>query len=139
MITVFLGGTCAESKWRDILITKIDNTKVDAFNPIVDNWNEQAQANEIWHRENDDICLYVLTPEMEGYYSIAEVVDDSNKRPNKTAFCVLEIDNNNSFNKKELKSLLMIQKMVVSNGAKVFLNLDEIAHFLNSYEKEISY
>lgn len=139
MTTVFLGGTCAESKWRERLILQLDIEKVDAFNPVVDDWNEQAQVNEIWHRENDDICLYVLTPLMEGYYSIAEVVDDSNKRPNKTVFCVLESDNDKSFNKRELKSLLMTQKMVIGNGAKVFASLDEVANYINNYTKEKNY
>ena len=89
MVTVFLGGTCNNSTWRDELLTMLDNNKVIAFNPVVDDWNEEAQANEDWHKANDDFCLYVLTPEMTGIYSIFEIADDSNKRPDKTIFCVL--------------------------------------------------
>ena len=36
---------------------------------------------EIKQRAECDFCLYVITPKMTGVYSIAEVVDDSNKRP----------------------------------------------------------
>ncbi len=135
MIRVFFGGTCGNSTWREELILKLDLNKVFPFNPIVSDWNESAQQNEIIHRENDDLCLYVITPEMEGYYSIAEVVDDSNKRPNKTIFCVLEEANGKRFNKKEIKSFMMIKKMIISNGAMVCSNLDEIADYLNNYEK----
>ena len=72
MISVFLGGTCNQSTWRDELLTMLDQDKVKAFNPVVDDWNEEAQINEDWHKANDDFCLYVLTPEMTGIYSIFE-------------------------------------------------------------------
>lgn len=94
MSKVFLGGTCNDSTWRDDLIPKL---KIDYFNPIVDDWNKEAQQEEIKERKNSDYVLYVITPKMSGVYSIAEVVDDSNKRPEKTLFCVLNIDDENEF------------------------------------------
>jgi len=95
---VFLGGTAANSTWRDELIPSL---KIDYFNPIVDDWNEEAQKAEIKKRENCDFCLYVITPEMEGVYSIAEVIDDSNKRPERTIFCYLpETKNKKKFRGK---------------------------------------
>ena len=73
---------------------------------------------------------------MEGVYSIAEVVDDSNKRPEKTVFCVLEeILRSNlqvKFTKAQRKSLEAVEKMVKSNGANVFGSLQETADFLNN-------
>ena len=91
---VFLGGTCNESTWRDELIPLL---KVDYFNPVVDDWNEEAQKREIYERENDDIIAYCITPKMTGVYSIAEVVDDSNKRPEKVVLCVLIKDGEYEF------------------------------------------
>lgn len=133
MVTVFLGGTCNGSTWREELLVKLDPQKVHAFNPIVKEWNEQAQRNEIAHRENDDICLYVITPEMTGFYSIAEVVDDSNKRPAKTVFCVLPSANGKNFDQHQMKSLVQTGKMVAKNGGKVLNDLDEVAKYLNEY------
>jgi len=138
MTTVFLGGTCNNSTWRNELMANLDKSKVEAFNPVVDDWNEEAQQNEIWHRNNDDLCLYVLTPEMTGFYSIAEVVDDSNKRPEKTLFCVLPIANGKEFDKSQMKGFLMMQKMVAENGATVLQDLGEVANHLNSYQKSVS-
>ena len=86
---VFLGGTCNESKWRDKLIPMLN---IAYFNPVVDDWNEECYQRELKEREVCDYCLYVITPLMSGTYSIAEVVDDSNKRPDKTIFCVLRKD-----------------------------------------------
>lgn len=125
---IFLGGTCAESTWREELIPLLD---IECFDPVVDDWNEEAQKNEIFEREHDDYVLYTITPRMEGVYSIAEVVDDSNKRPEKTLFCLLEKDKELEFNEKQLKSLNQVAKMVESNGGHIFFNLKDVANYVN--------
>lgn len=68
---------------------------------------------------------------MLGSYSIAEVVDDSNKRPTKTIFCILPICDGKEYHDRELKSLRMVEKMVASNGARVCHSLDDVADTLN--------
>lgn len=129
MKKVFLGGTCNGSKWRDILIPKL---KIDYFNPVVENWDEEAQKREIEERQNCDYCLYVITPKMTGVYSIAEVVEDSIKRPEKTLFFYLEVDQKKEFDQHQLKSLKQVAQMVKNNGAKVFENSKELINFLNN-------
>jgi hypothetical protein len=132
---VFLGGTCAESLWRDKLIKKLN---INYFNPVVDDWDSDAQKEEIKQRKNCDFCLYVITPRMKGVYSIAEVVDDSNKRPEKTIFCYLiedgedEDGNKYNFTKEQLKSLKQVGEMIKDNGANYFENLNDVAKFLNN-------
>ena len=128
MKKVFLGGTCNGSLWRETLIPLL---KIDYFNPVVADWTPECQQREIEERINSDYCLYVITPKMTGVYSIAEVVDDSNKRPQKTLFCVLESDGEAQFTKAQYKSLIQTGKMVIENGGKVFLTLNSIADYLN--------
>ena len=127
---VFLGGTCNESIWRELLIPML---KIDYFNPVVDDWTPECQAEEIRQRELCDFCPYTITPRMTGVYSIAEVVDDSNKRPEKTVFCVLETDptGGEQFTKGQVKSLEAVGKMVERNGGKWFRSLQEVADYLN--------
>ena len=127
---VFLGGTCNESKWRDELIPML---KIDYFNPVVDDWTEECYQEELRQREICDYCFYVITPRMTGVYSIAEVVDDSNKRPNKTILCVLRKDTDSElfFNKTQMKSLDKVGQMVKMNGGKYFKSLEEVAAYLN--------
>jgi hypothetical protein len=133
-IEVFLGGTKVDNNdWRDELISKL---KIKFFNPIVKDWNEKAQELEIKKRNSCDFVLYVITPQMTGVYSIAEVVDDSNKRPEKTLFCVLEKYNKEKFEKSQIKSLDIVKSMVKDNGGKVFNDLDEISTFLNNFKKK---
>ncbi len=122
---VFLGGTCGKSTWRNELIPLLE---IDYFNPVVEDWTPDCQKEEIRQREEVcDFVLYTITKDMEGVYSIAEVVQDSNVRPEKTLFCIIP----DRFTEKQMKSLLMVDSMVQKNGAKTFLDLKSVAKYLN--------
>ncbi len=125
---VFLGGTCNNSSWRNELI---DQLSIDYFNPVVENWTPECMEEERRQREDCDYCLYVITPEMIGVYSIAEAVDDSNKRPNKTIFCVLKSYGGSSFGSAQLKSLNEVGKLIERNGGYYFTELVQVAMALN--------
>ena len=121
---VFLGGT-KNSTWRDDLIPMLEAQGIEYFNPIVDDWDEAAQQRELQERESCDICLYCITPKMTGVYSIAELIDDSNKRPEKTVLVVLEEDpsmpipwRRPAFDSGQKRSLEQVGCMVVGNGGK---------------------
>jgi len=130
----FLGGTCNNSTWRDELIKLLE---IDYFNPVVDDWTEDDYKDELKQRKSCDFCLYVITPKMKGQYSIAESVDDSNKRPEKTIFVFLEEDEKEKFDKEQIKSLDKVGIMIKDNGGKYFKTLDEVAIYLNFKNKEI--
>ena len=124
--TTFLGGTCSTSTWREELLAKLDS-KVKTFNPVVPDWTPECKAIEKQARAESRYVLFVLSKEMVGVFSVAEVVDCSNKYPKRTLFCFLPED----FEGHMLKSLKATAEMVQANGAKVFNGLDEIAEFLN--------
>lgn len=124
MKKVFLGGTCSGRKWRDELIPLLH---YDYYNPIVKNWSEEDRKREVWERRTADMVLYTITSDIKGVYSIAEVVDDSNKRPMKTVLCILY----DGMEKKMAHSLRAVAKLVEENGGKVFDNLKDTADFLN--------
>lgn len=131
--TVFLGGTCNDSKWRDELIPMLH---IKYFNPVVDDWNEEAQKREINERLYDDFLLYTITPKMMGVYSIAEVVEDSIKHSDRTILCLLPEDDEVKFTYPQWKSLVQVAKMVYENGAVVFSSLENTAKYLNSNYSE---
>lgn len=128
MKKVFLGGTCNNSTWREDLIPLLN---INYFNPVVENWTEECMAEERKQRKECDYCLYTITPLMKGTYSIAEVVDDSNKRPEKTVFCLLCVGDEKAFDEAEIKSLDQVGKMVERNGGKYFTDLKDAANYLN--------
>ena len=129
MKKVFLGGTVNNSSWRDEIIPLL---KIDYFNPVVEEWTDEAYVKELEERKNCDFCLYVFTPKFTGYYSIAEVIDDSNKRPEKTIFCILNPDGDNIFSKFQIKSINAVGKMVKKNGAIWLQSINEVVEHLNS-------
>lgn len=125
---VFLGGTCNESDWRNRFILMLE---IDYFNPVVSDWTPDCMKEELRQRQICDACIYVVTPKMTGVYSIAEVVDDSNKRPNKTVFVRLRTDGNERFDEGQWKSLSAVVQMVEQNGVAVFSDLKSAAIHLN--------
>lgn len=121
---VFLGGTCSGYRWRNDLIPLL---KCDYYNPMTKGWGESQRQKEVHERETADFVLYTITNHIRGVYSIAEVVDDSNKRPEKTLFC-------NLYNKEDgmSHSMAAVEKLLINNGIHVFHSLEEVAEFLNS-------
>lgn len=126
---VFLGGTCNNSTWRDRLIPDL---KIPYFNPVVEDWTEECQTEELRQRRVCSKLLYVITPLMVGVYSIAEVVDDANNFPKRTVFCVLDSDNGEEFSKAQRKSLKAVEDLVRRRGGIVCKDLDEVSQVLNA-------
>lgn len=128
MYKVFLGGTCNESEWRHKIIPMLE---IDYFNPVVPDWTPACMEAEKRQRVKCDFCLYTITPKMTGVYSIAEVVDDSNKRPEKTILVLLRKDVSDYFSNSQWKSLKAIASMVRSNGGHIFDTLEKAALYMN--------
>jgi hypothetical protein len=130
MKKVFLGGTCNESTWRNHMTIYLDEEGIEYFNPVVEDWTEDCMQREIEERQLCDFCLYTITPKMTGVYSIAEVVDDSNKKPDRTIFVLLRDDEDKRFSEGQWRSLDSVARMVKANGGKVFENLKSAAVYI---------
>lgn len=132
---VFLGGTVTGCNplygWRGKLIPLL---KINYFNPVVRGWNKQAIEEE--YRQKNEVCayqLYVITPEIRGYLSIAEIGTASALYKEKAIFCVIDdtFENDKKFTKLQLRSLDNVGELVVRNGGKYFKNLQDVADYLN--------
>lgn len=128
---VFLGGTCGESKWRNILIPSL---RIPYFNPQlgVGEWNDEAAAEELKQRVDCSTCLYVLTPDSDSIYSVAEVVEDSILRPNKTVFCFTDVTSESVFENQQIMALDNVAEMVRRNGG-ITVSWYGLSSLLNSY------
>lgn len=130
MHKVFLGGTCNESTWREKLISLL---KIDYFNPVVDDWAPDCQAEECRQKEICDLQLYVITPKMTGVFSVAELIDSSNKNPAGTVFMILPEDDGMTFDEGQHRSLKAVSNMARANGAAgSFESIEALADYLNS-------
>ncbi len=124
MKRIFLGGTCNGSQWREWLKPKLT---IDFFDPVVSDWNAEAQEREIRERETCDFCLYVLTPKMIGFFGAVEATLDSVLRPEKVIFCVLDEDDGCRWNEHDQKSLEKMKALLGKQGVRICRDLDEIA------------
>lgn len=112
--TVFLGGTCNNSEWRDELIPFLKEYGVKYFNPVVEDWTLACQEHENKVKgDPNTINLFVITSDMIGVYSIAEAVDSAHRKPDKTILKIFP----EGFNKAQLKSLQAVGALVVDIGA----------------------
>lgn len=132
---VFLGGTCSGWKWRDKLQPLL---KCNFYNPIVKNWSEADRLREVHERETADYVLYGITNGIKGVYSIAEIVDDSNKRPEKTLFLNLYKEDERVHTKQMSHSLKAVENLLKENGVKCFDSIEAVAEFLNREQVRIS-
>ena len=127
MSKIFLGGTCNNSTWRD----QIENfVQVEMFNPVVEDWNEECQAIEMDEKEHKcDVHLYVITSQMTGVFSIAEVIDSVHNKSKKTLLHILP----EGFDEGQLKSLQAVVDLVKLRGGIAYIDeeLSRTARVLN--------
>ena len=115
---VFLGGTCAETTWRDKIIDKLSEN-IEYFNPVVKNWTQADQKKEIDEKENKcNIHFYCITSEMKGVFSIAEVVDSVHNKNIRTILHIIP----DGFDKGQLKSLEATVDLVNSRGGIAYVD-----------------
>lgn len=136
-MTVFLGGTCAGSTWRDELMENLNPSLVDAFNPVVEDWTPECQVIEDEHKLNDDVILFVLTPESKSIYSWVEVSFAAIKDTARTVVCVLPQRNGQAYEGHELKAVTKALKDIRHEGVPVFGNLNELSEYLNERAKKL--
>lgn len=118
MNRIFLGGTCANSTWRKDIEKGV---KVDMFNPVVEDWTDEAQQIEIDEKENKcNIHLYVITFLMTGVFSIAEVVDSVHNKSKSTILHIVP----DGFSKFQLKSLKAVVDLIQSRGGIAYMDDD---------------
>lgn len=130
---VFLGGTCNGSKWRDYAEQHLN---MPYFNPVVDDWDEEAMKREEHEKATSLYHLYVLTPKMEGCFSVAELINDSHQTDTETYFCFLATDGGQSFSKHQLKAMQAIARMVEDIGGHYFPDIESTIQELNKAYSE---
>lgn len=141
---IFLGGTCNNSDWRVAYQSAFKKAGYDWFNPVVDDWNADAQIKEEQKKKDCDIYLFTITPKMTGVYSIAEVTESVIINPTKTIFNVITQDDKYQFNQAQLKSLTAIGKLIAKYGGYFCSGLDAVIQVLNfigstkNYDNEVS-
>lgn len=116
---IFLGGTIGTDDWRGDLEKLLKKEKINSFNPVVSDWSLDRIPIEEDEKDNKcDFLLYVITHEMKGAYSLAEVVDSAYKSKMGTDKKVLLYIDTTGFTEDQQKSLEATIMLVQRIGEK---------------------
>lgn len=120
---IFLGGT-VDDPWREEFIQywkkllKEDRYKglknIELFNPIVDNWDAEAQKKEEEVKSTALMNLFVITPNMKGFFSIAECTESSHRTDHMTVFAMY--DKHKKFTSRDTHSFDATGDLIKKNG-----------------------
>jgi hypothetical protein len=124
--SVFLGGTCANSTWRQELIAMLSEN-VPYFDPQVPDWTPEDAAREDACKPVSRFNVFVITGDALGTYSGWEIHQEATNDAAKLIFATVgELPEN------QVKGVAKIKKGLIRMGATVCENLDEIAEIINA-------
>ncbi len=123
---VFLDGTENGSQWRKGLIDQFEAHNIGYFDPTLEERSKRTYEEELDQKKHSDYHLYVITPKMDDFENISELVEDSNKNPSKTIFSFLTTDEGDAFNDHQIKSLKRIGEMIEKNGGTWCDSLEDV-------------
>ncbi|MDW3194952.1 MAG: hypothetical protein R8G66_21450 [Cytophagales bacterium] len=129
---VFLDGTENGSTWRQQLIPQLEDKGIEFFDPTIQARSKRSYQEELDQKKQSDFHLYLITPKMDDFENISELIEDSNKNPQKTLFHFMEADENDAFNTHQIKSLKRVGEMVEKNGGIWCKEIDEIFNTLTA-------
>ena len=116
---IFLGGTIGTDNWRGDLEKLLKKENINSFNPVVSDWSlDRIEIEEDEKNNKCDFLLYVITHEMKGAYSLAEVVDSAYKSKMGTDKKVLLYIDTTGFTEVQRKSLEASVMLVQRIGEK---------------------
>ncbi len=126
---VFLGGTCNKSNWRDSFKEELNCLY---FDPVVEDWTPADRVKEEREKLTSNIHLYVLTPESNNFYSIAELIASATNKEKKTVLVLLYSFNGMSWDTNDSRSMHAVSKLAESYGAYSFTNLSSAINLINN-------
>lgn len=85
-------------------------------------------------KDNCDVHLYVITPELQGISHIIDLVNDSNHSTSKTVVSTLFEVGEDRFNDHQKKSIVATAKMVMVNGGTWLDGEKALTDFINKSE-----
>lgn len=132
---VFLGGTL-DSEWRAKFLKLLEEkeSKIKCYNPVVEKWTYESIVLENLVKQNAKYHVYVLTPNMMGVYSIAEMVDSAHENGVETYICIKHEDEKDGesvyWHPKMINSINAISNLLIRHGAHKASNLEELVNKL---------
>lgn len=125
---VFLGGTTGGPDWRKAVEEQLT---IESFNPIVEEWTDEAKRLEDKAKLEATVHLYVITPYAHGVYSIAELTEQAIINPKSTVIVFLEELEGKRWSEHAINSNAAVCELAVKYGATVLSTIDAAVGYIN--------
>ncbi|MGH1366612.1 MAG: hypothetical protein ACRBF0_23835 [Calditrichia bacterium] len=125
--TVFVAGRGDYGNWRSTIKRLLTDNVVIAESSGRGLVNAQHDAFE---KEHADAIVFVITPSALSTFDLANAVNESNKRPEKTIVCFLSAGNEWMHDPRRYAELSEIRAILESNGARCLNSLSELADII---------
>lgn len=115
---VFLGGTCGTNNWRERFIAelkKLGLTDEEIFNPVVAEWNEDAQAREEAAKEEACVLMFYIGDPGDGTLSAYSMVEATMALYDKPDRTVVVFDDT-GLEGHAAKAMKQVQKVLLNRG-----------------------
>lgn len=129
--SVFLGGTCANSTWRQELIPML-KASVPYFDPQVADWTPADAEREDACKPVAGIVVFVITGDALGTYSGFEICEEAMRLKAMKAADKLVFATVGELPENQVKGIAKIKKKLVAMGCRVCETLEEIAEICNA-------
>lgn len=147
---VYLGGTTPSHNptygWRGELIPFLKENKIDFFNSVVEEWDQDCIRIEDEKKKLSHVNLFVITPLMEGVYSIAELMEcaikaQSQETGQMVIFCLLDREFDDKvdaeWSKNQMTSFDIVGKRISQLGGRYLRSMPELKEFLIQWKEHL--
>lgn len=119
---VFLGGTVGKNPWRVVTLEQLANRGIDLaqlFNPVVQDWNKEAQEREEDAKKNaTHMLFYIGSPMLDdgslSSYSMIEATMSLYDRPRSTVV----VFDHTGISGHQLKAMQQAERVLVARFPK---------------------
>eukprot|EP00658_Telonema_sp_P-2_P076314 TRINITY_DN6658_c0_g2_i2.p1 TRINITY_DN6658_c0_g2~~TRINITY_DN6658_c0_g2_i2.p1 ORF type:complete len:552 (-),score=122.77 TRINITY_DN6658_c0_g2_i2:341-1996(-) len=129
-LEVFLGGTCAESKWRtNTAIPVLNQARVSFYNPQLGpgEWTEKMVAVEAEAKQNAVCNLFVITAESTSIASMVEAAELISSRQN-VVLCLQEYNGQGPESKDVRRGRTYLHDLAERHCCQVFSSVLDAAN-----------
>jgi len=124
---VFIAGRGDYGNWRSEIKRLLGDNVITAESSGRGLVNAQHDAFE---KEHADAIVFVITPSALSTFDLANAVNESNKRPEKTIVCFLSAGNEWMHDPRRYAELSEVRAILESNGARCLNGLAEITELI---------
>lgn len=149
-MNIFLGGT-RTSDWRGDFKKFLEQLDIQYVDPVVEDWTPDCALLEEKKKKECSHILFVITPNMKGFYSIWEMSAIAHTNPEKLIVCFVKSDfiktesmgielfKNNTWDTQQIRSIAEIMHRCAEIWIPFFWKMEDVKNYIKSLKEGSRY